>query len=107
MCGRGTHQPRLAEQQLHGGLAGSSPAGGAHLVEDVGDGRVVSQSHSITLGGLFNELEHGVLQRAKHRPVQCATESQTHRPKDTALFSVLQTPKHTALSSQKPGNSLA
>lgn len=55
------HQTRLSEEQLDGRLAGSSPAGWTHLVEDVRDGGVVPGRYSVLAQCLLNELQHGVL----------------------------------------------
>lgn len=56
-----TYQTRLGEQQLDGRLAGSSPAGWTHLVEDFGDRGVVPGCHSVLAQRLLNELQHCVL----------------------------------------------
>lgn len=61
------HQTRLGEEQLDGRLAGSSPAGWTHLVEDVGDGGVVPGRHSILAQRLLNELQHSVLRTTTTR----------------------------------------
>lgn len=64
MC---AYQTRLGEQQLDSCLAGSSPAGWTHLIEDLGDGRVVPGSHSVLAQRLLNELQHRVLRTTTHQ----------------------------------------